>query len=166
MLACLSDPAFATTPLGGALPMLVKGILVLYVPASPFMYMNMVGNRKSAFKKRFAPPPAPPKAPVGAEFPEDGKGGRSTSEAGKKVIAAALGGTGDAEAEAKCLAVKNWRFGYNKQIVKLARTGCAIATRGNIARHPARQHAAAAARARRPRLAHSRLGGDVAVTWR
>ena len=28
------------------------------------------------------------------------------------------------EQAAKCLAVKNWRFGYNKQIVQLARLGC------------------------------------------
>lgn len=29
-------------------------ILVIYVPGGPFMYMNMVGNRRSAFKKRNA----------------------------------------------------------------------------------------------------------------
>lgn len=27
-------------------------ILAVYIPGSPFMYMNMVSNRKSAFKKR------------------------------------------------------------------------------------------------------------------
>ena len=62
MLACLKDPAFASA-LGGFAPLLVKSVLVLYVPASPFMYMNMVSNRKGAFKKRFAKPPPPPKAP-------------------------------------------------------------------------------------------------------
>ena len=123
LLACLNDASFGSA-LGGVAPLLVKVMLVIYVPASPFMYMNMVGNRKGAFKKRFAPPPAPPKAPVGAEFPEDGKGGRSTSEAGKKVIAAAFEGAGDEDLKNACLAVKNWRFGYNKQIVKLARAGC------------------------------------------
>ena len=123
MLASLSDPKFQAA-LGGFAPLLLKIVLCMYVPASPFMYLNMVGNRKSAFKKRFAPPPPPPKAPVGAEFPEDGKGGRSTSEAGKKVIAAALKGCGNEDAYVKCLAVKNWRFGYNRQIVKLARIGC------------------------------------------
>jgi len=127
MLSCLADPTF-TVAWGGAAVVLVKALLVVYVPASPFMFFNMVGNRKSAFKKRFAPPPAPPKSPVGAEFPEDGKGGRSTSEAGKKVIAAALAGAGTAEGRAaseKCAAVKNWRFGYHRQIVQLARIGCA-----------------------------------------
>ncbi|CAM9811614.1 unnamed protein product [Ascophyllum nodosum] len=29
-------------------------LLVVYVPVGPFMYMNMVGNRRSAFKKRQA----------------------------------------------------------------------------------------------------------------
>eukprot|EP00900_Chrysochromulina_parva_P025962 jgi/Chrpa1/79/Chrysochromulina_OHIO_Genome00003253-RA len=94
-----------------------------YVPGSPFMYMNMVSNRKSAFKKRFAPPPEPPKAPVGVEFPIDDKGGRSTSEVGKQVFAAAFAGMGTPEgkaASAKCLG----RFGYNKQIVSLVRLGC------------------------------------------
>lgn len=125
MLACLNDPAFASG-MGGFAPLFLKIVLALYVPASPFMYMNMVGNRKREFKKRFAPPPPPPKDPVGAEFPLDGKdkSSRSTSEAGKKVFAAAFRGAGDPDAEAKCLAVKNWRFGYNKQIVKLVRVGC------------------------------------------
>lgn len=29
-------------------------ILAIYVPGAPYMYMNMVGNRRSAFKKRNA----------------------------------------------------------------------------------------------------------------
>jgi len=126
LLACLADPSFASA-LGGFAPLLIKAMLVLYVPASPFMYMNMVKNRKGAFKKRFAKPPPPPKAPVGAEFPEDGKGGRSTSEAGKKAFAAAIGGSGVGEAEAaaaKCAGERSWRFGYNKHITKLVRLSC------------------------------------------
>jgi len=123
MVNAFADPSYASA-LGGAAPLLTKFILALYVPASPFMYMNMVGNRKGAFKKRFAPPPPPPSAPVGTEFPEDGKGGRSTSEAGKKVMAAALLGAGDETASHKCAKEKNWRFGYNKHVVKLVRVGC------------------------------------------
>lgn len=34
--------------------MLALLILAIYVPGAPFMYMNMVGNRRSAFKKRAA----------------------------------------------------------------------------------------------------------------
>jgi very-long-chain (3R)-3-hydroxyacyl-CoA dehydratase len=127
MLGALADPTF-TAALGGVPALLVKLVLyVLYPPGCPFMYVNMVVNRKKAFKKRFAPPPPPPKAPVGAEFPEDSKGGRSTSETGKKVIAAALAGAGTpegAEASTKCAKERNWRFGYNKHIAKLARVGC------------------------------------------
>lgn len=29
-------------------------LLAVYVPGGPYMYMNMVGNRRSAFKKRNA----------------------------------------------------------------------------------------------------------------
>ena len=102
-------------------------MLASYVPGAPFLYMNMVWNRKAAFKKRFAPPPPPPQAPVGVEFPLDSKGGRSTSEVGKKVFAAALAGAGTPEgdkASAACAKERNWRFGYDKHIVKLARLGC------------------------------------------
>jgi len=126
MYTALSDPAFKVA-FGGVAVVLVKVLLASYVPGAPFMYMNMVKNRKSAFKKRFAPPPPPPKAPVGAEFPEDGKGGRSTSEVGKKAVAAALAGGASAEAKeasTKCLKERNWRFGYHKHVAKLVRIGC------------------------------------------
>ena len=125
MLTALSDPAFLAQPWLAAA--LLKTVLASYVPGAPFLYMNMVWNRKAAFKKRFAPPPPPPQAPVGVEFPLDSKGGRSTSEVGKKVFAAALAGAGTPEgdkASAACAKERNWRFGYDKHIVKLARLGC------------------------------------------
>ena len=57
-------------------------------------YCAGLGNRSacgiSEACEKTQPPAPPPKAPIGAEFPEDGKGGRSTSDAGKKVIAAAM----------------------------------------------------------------------------
>ena len=40
----------------------------VYLFGSPFMILNMIGNRKSAFKKRFAKPPPPPR---GIVFPVD-----------------------------------------------------------------------------------------------
>ena len=107
-------------------PLLTKITLALYVPGSPFMYMNMVKNRKKAFKTRCAPPP-PPKAPKTSSSRRRRQGWPPTSETGKKVIAAAFAGMGTPEGEkasAKCAAVKNWRFGYNRQIVQLARLGC------------------------------------------
>ncbi|CAN0493919.1 unnamed protein product, partial [Laminaria digitata] len=33
---------------------LAVAILCIYIPGSPFMYVNMVANRKNAFKKRNA----------------------------------------------------------------------------------------------------------------
>jgi len=124
--------ALGTAGLAGALPagiapLLVKLNLALYVPLSPFMYMNMVKNRKSAFKKRY-PPPEKPKPPErGTQFPADGKGGRSTSTAGRTVIAKALEGAGGergAKASARAAKEKNWRFGYNKHYMALVRLGC------------------------------------------
>ena len=122
MISALSDPVFLKQP--WLVVALLKTVLASYVPGSPFLYMNMVWNRKAAFKKRFAPPPPPPQAPVGAEFPLDSKGGRSTSEVGKKVFAAALAGAGTPEgdkASAACAKERNWRFGYDKHIVKARR---------------------------------------------
>ena len=121
-----NDPTF-TALWGGAAAAFIKLTLAMYVPGGPFMYFNMVGNRRSAFKKRFAPPPEPPKAPVGVEFPMDDKGGRSTSVVGKKVFAAALKGSGTASGAAageKCATERNWRFGYNRHVMKLVKVGC------------------------------------------
>jgi len=74
-------------------------VLWTYVPGGPFMYMNMVGNRKNAFAKRF-PPPAKPE--TGTVFPKDGspEGTRATTETSKKIIEAALRGAGGEEAAA------------------------------------------------------------------
>jgi hypothetical protein len=60
----------------------------------------------------------------GILFPLDKKGGRSTSDAGKAVIAAALRGAGTEEgsklAEA-CEKERNWRFKYNKHFKNLVK---------------------------------------------
>ena len=120
MVSALSDPAFLAHP--WLVVALLKTVLATYVPGAPFLYMNMVWNRRAAFKKRFAPPPPPPQEPVGAEFPKDSKGGRSTSETGKQVFAAALAGAGTPEgdkASAACAKERNWRFGYDAHIVKV-----------------------------------------------
>ena len=47
----------------------IKFVLWTYLPGGPFMYMNMVSNRKNAFSKR-NPPPARPE--TGTVFPLDG----------------------------------------------------------------------------------------------
>lgn len=41
-------------PVGVSGYILALMILAIYVPGAPYMYMNMVGNRRSAFKKRNA----------------------------------------------------------------------------------------------------------------
>ena len=65
-------------------------------------------------------------AKSGTLFPVDTKGGRSTTYAGKQALAAALRGAGEpiAAANVEKLGNKKWRFGYNKQIVQLARLEC------------------------------------------
>lgn len=65
-----------------------------------------------------------PKAVAGVTWPETGNGARSSTITGKRVLAAALraAGTDTASAAAdKLQAEKNWRFGYCKHFVALAK---------------------------------------------
>mmetsp|Transcript_18220 Transcript_18220/g.41517 ORF Transcript_18220/g.41517 Transcript_18220/m.41517 type:complete len:766 (-) Transcript_18220:87-2384(-) len=102
----------------------IMSIPLIYTPGSPFMIMNMAANRKSAFKKRFAKPPPPLK---GLVFPITGKKKgvteRSTTAAGKNVIAAALAASNPAKAE-RAKSERNWRFGYIKHIVGMVQEQC------------------------------------------
>ena len=94
---------------------IIRFIMYLYVPGGPFMYLNMVGNRKSAFKKRFAPPPKPER---GCAFPQDKKGARSTTAPNRAAIAAAIEGCGPRAAKAAkaCATEKSYRFGYARHV--------------------------------------------------
>jgi hypothetical protein len=75
---------------------------------------------------------APPKD-SGICFPRNAKGERSTSDAGKAIIAAAIRGSKAPEADklaSACEKEKNWRFGYNKHfknLVKVSATSPAAA---------------------------------------
>ena len=73
--------------------------------------------------------PAKAKAPEkGICFPKDAKGGRSTSDAGKKIIAAALRGAGTSEGNKfaeQCDKERNWRFGYVKHFKNLVKASAA-----------------------------------------
>eukprot|EP00927_Polykrikos_kofoidii_P021311 TRINITY_DN20201_c0_g1_i1.p1 TRINITY_DN20201_c0_g1~~TRINITY_DN20201_c0_g1_i1.p1 ORF type:complete len:771 (+),score=136.15 TRINITY_DN20201_c0_g1_i1:83-2395(+) len=63
----------------------------------------------------------------GILFPTDGKGGRSTTVAGRCLVTAAItGGGGDAAAKAaaNCEREKNWRFGYARHFIKMVELGC------------------------------------------
>ena len=64
------------------------------------------------------------KPPTGIQFPVDKKGTRSTSDAGKAIIAAALRGAGTDDGNRyadACEKEKNWRFGYLKHFTNLVK---------------------------------------------
>jgi Protein tyrosine phosphatase-like protein, PTPLA len=94
----------------------------IYVFGSPFMIMNMAGNRKSAFKKRFAKPPPPPR---GITFPIDdaAKGTRSSTPVNKEILAAAVEAVNPTKAE-KIRKAKGYRFTYVKHLIGLVEEQC------------------------------------------
>jgi len=114
--AC-NDPA-STAIIGGKL--ILYTMLAIYLIGSPTMILNMAGNRKSAFKKRFAKPPPPPK---GLVFPLDEKNTRSSTKPAKAILAAAVGAVNEEKAE-KILKERNWRFGYVKHFVSMVEEQC------------------------------------------
>ncbi len=93
---------------------------VVYFFGSPFMILNMVGNRKSAFKKRFAKPAPPPR---GISFPVDDKGERSSTNVNKEILAAAVGSVNLEKAE-KIRSARGYRFTYVKHLVGLVEEQC------------------------------------------
>jgi len=117
--AAAKDPEFINM-----LPFLsfFYGILlpVVYFFGSPFMILSMAGNRKSAFKKRFAKPPPPPR---GVAWPLDEKGQRSSTAVNKAIVAAAVGAVNQDKAE-KILKCKGWRFGYTKHLQAMVEEQC------------------------------------------
>lgn len=120
MYDALFQNSLRNSMVGFLLPVLMKAVFAMYVPASPFMYMHMVSQRGKQMKARFAPAPPPPK---GVVFPEDGEGGRTTTITGRKIFQAALLATGDKEAAEKVMK-GNFRFGYQRHIMKLVRRSC------------------------------------------
>lgn len=94
---------------------ILRIILVLYLPGSPFMIGNMWGNRKSAFKKRKAA--ANPQPMKGLVWPvtNDKTGERSTSKTNKDIWVEAVGAV-DPKAQAAARKEKNWRYGYVRHV--------------------------------------------------
>ena len=94
----------------------------VYLFGSPFMIMNMVANRKNAFKKRFAKPPPPPR---GISFPIDDKeaGTRSSTPVNKEILAAAVGAVNPERAE-KIRSARGYRFTYVKHLIGLVEEQC------------------------------------------
>jgi hypothetical protein len=103
---------------------MVMALPIIYVPGSPVMIMNMVGNRKSAFKKRFARPPPPPR---GLVWPVDsiknGVESRSSTPVAKAILAAAVGAANPDKAQ-KILKERSWRFGYVKHLSGMVEEQC------------------------------------------
>lgn len=98
----------------------------IYLIGSPFMIMNMAGNRRSAFKKRFAKPPPPPRGlswPVtdATTTPQPTRGSTETNVA---IIAAAIGATSNEKAVAAMKATRGWRFSYWKYIQSIVEEQC------------------------------------------
>lgn len=89
---------------------------VLYSLAGPFMILNMWGNRKSSFKKRNLGKVAPRPA-SGLQWPVTNPktNERGSSKTNKTILSVAMGAA-DQKAQLKLDKVKNWRFGYAKQV--------------------------------------------------
>jgi hypothetical protein len=120
-LSAAKDPAFhSVLPEPLASFFYATFLPVVYALGSPFMIFNMVANRKSAFKKRFAKSPPPPR---GLVWPLDEKGMRSSTGVNKEILAAAIGAVNPEKAQA-CLKTKNWRFGYVKHLQAMVGEQC------------------------------------------
>jgi hypothetical protein len=92
----------------------------IYVFGSPFMIANMAGNRKSAFRKRFAKPPPPPR---GIVFPMDATGKPSSTPVNKEILAAAVEAVNPSKAQ-KIRNAKGYRFTYVKHLIGLVEEQC------------------------------------------
>ena len=119
-LKAASDAAFVSQAFPGASLFYGTVLPIVYFFGSPFMIFNMVGNRKSAFKKRFAKPPPPPR---GLCWPVDSKGERSSTKTNQAILAAAVGAVNSTKAQA-ILANKKWRFSYWKHLKGLVEEQC------------------------------------------
>eukprot|EP00584_Thalassiosira_punctigera_P004777 CAMPEP_0172527112 /NCGR_PEP_ID=MMETSP1067-20121228/1866_1 /TAXON_ID=265564 ORGANISM="Thalassiosira punctigera, Strain Tpunct2005C2" /NCGR_SAMPLE_ID=MMETSP1067 /ASSEMBLY_ACC=CAM_ASM_000444 /LENGTH=786 /DNA_ID=CAMNT_0013310779 /DNA_START=31 /DNA_END=2391 /DNA_ORIENTATION=+ len=98
---------------------------IIYAPGALPMIMNMAGNRKRAFKKRFAKPPPPPRGlvwPV-TETKANGEEVRSSTPIAKEILAAAIGAVNPELAE-KVHNERKWRFGYVKHLVNMVEAQC------------------------------------------
>eukprot|EP00980_Cylindrotheca_fusiformis_P029983 scaffold24137_cov206-Cylindrotheca_fusiformis.AAC.2 len=121
-LKAAADPEFGGL-FGGSVEFLYAKLLpAIYFVGSLPMIMNMAGNRKSAFKKRFARPPPPPR---GIVFPIDDKekGTRGSTPVNKEILAAAVGAVNPTKAEAIRKA-KGYRFTYSKHLIGLVEEQC------------------------------------------
>eukprot|EP01123_Difflugia_compressa_P010125 TRINITY_DN3612_c0_g1_i1.p1 TRINITY_DN3612_c0_g1~~TRINITY_DN3612_c0_g1_i1.p1 ORF type:complete len:747 (-),score=149.79 TRINITY_DN3612_c0_g1_i1:76-2283(-) len=90
-------------------------LLIVYVPASPYMYYHMIGQRKRAFEKLNAPPPTV--TYNGLEFPIDTKTGQPSSTIiNKGAFAASIREISPDKAK-RIDSEKNWRFNYDRYVL-------------------------------------------------
>jgi Protein tyrosine phosphatase-like protein, PTPLA len=118
--AAAHDPKFVEMFSPAATFFYARFLPAVYFLGSPFMIFNMVLNRKSAFKKRFAKAPPPPR---GLSWPKDATGERSSTETNKAIVAAAVGAVNAAKRDA-VLACKKWRFQYTKHLSAMVEEQC------------------------------------------
>lgn len=125
--AAAADSLFPPSTYGSGIAALVNLtystlLPVIYLFGSPFMIMNMVGNRKGAFKKRFTKDPPPPR---GISWPIDDKekGTRSSTPINKEILAAAVGAVNPEKAE-QIRNARGYRFTYVKHLVGLVEEQC------------------------------------------
>lgn len=98
---------------------------IIYAPGALPMIMNMAGNRKSAFKKRFARPPPPPSGlvwPV-TDTKANGEEVRSSTPTAKEILACAIEAVNPELAE-KVRKERKWRFGYVKHLINMVESQC------------------------------------------
>jgi len=98
---------------------------IIYAPGALPMIFNMAGNRKRAFKKRFAKPAPPPTGlvwPV-TDIKSNGAEVRSSTPTAKEILAAAIGAVNPELAE-KVRNEKKWRFGYVKHLINMVEAQC------------------------------------------
>lgn len=129
-LAASKDPTFLSFLGKGREHMMYYFIMafpVIYAPGALPMIMNMAGNRKAAFKKRFAKPPPPPRGlvwplVVDSKSP-NASPERSSTPTAKSILAAAIGAVNEEKAE-KVRTLRNWRFGYVKHFIEMVKEQC------------------------------------------
>jgi Protein tyrosine phosphatase-like protein, PTPLA len=119
--AAAYDPKFVEMVSPAGTIFYARVLPAIYVLGSPFMIYNMILNRKSAFKKRYARAPPPPR---GLSWPKDKKGERSSTDTNKAIVAAAVGAVNATKRDA-ILACKKWRFQYTKHLAALVEEQCA-----------------------------------------
>lgn len=99
---------------------------IIYAPGALPMILNMAGNRRKAFRNRFAKPPPPPRGlvwPITDVKEGTGEEIRSSTDTSKSILAAAVGSV-DAKAAEDVKAEKKWRFGYVKHLAKMVEVQC------------------------------------------